>query len=262
VLQNGGFEEGFANNGVALGWTPFKNDSLIAAYSAESPGPYVESGRSAQRITTSQAGIGNRYAGIYQQATVIPGEPYTLNMHGQIRTGFGDINKSSFGYRMQYAVSQRGVKNWEVVPEAEWIELPWDEQLLYASDTSFAEYTTEIIPTAETITLFIRTWNKWADPGEAQFTIDSVSLVGPALVRTETQVMVDNSQSQGPTEASSSSSNGTTSTQSTDEMVDKGLPVTGAEDTLNFMNDGRFWGALLILFLLAIGATFRAKWSH
>ena len=56
------------------------------------------------------------------------------------------------------------IKNWQVVPEESWIELPWDEQLLDAPDTAFTAYTTEIVPTSDSITLFIRTWNKWADP--------------------------------------------------------------------------------------------------
>ena len=48
------------NNGVGQAWAPFKSDSLVALYSAEAPGPYVESGKTAQRITTAQASLGDR----------------------------------------------------------------------------------------------------------------------------------------------------------------------------------------------------------
>ncbi|MDX1521507.1 MAG: hypothetical protein R3264_07760, partial [Anaerolineae bacterium] len=162
IIKNGGFDEGFASNGVALEWTPFKNDEVIAAYAAEAPDSvYIADGQSAQRIALSQAKLGNRYAGIYQQLDVIEGETYTLSMKGQIRTGVGDVDKTSYGYRMQYAISQRGVRNWEVVPDEAWIELPWDEQMLGDAETEFFEYETEIVPQADQITLFIRAWNKW-----------------------------------------------------------------------------------------------------
>ena len=268
IIQNGSFEDGFASNGVGLSWAPFKSDDITVVYSGEGgPGPYVDSGASAQRITTLQAGLGDRYTGIYQQLEVIPDEPYMLEMKGQIRTGFGDVSKSSFGYRMQYAISQRGVQNWQVVPEAAWIELPWDEQLLNSPDTEFMEYTTEFVPTAEEITLFIRTWNKWADPGEAHFTIDSVSLVGPSVVRTETAIASVDSAAQEftPGEGSGTEAATTKETEGDKEaMVEQGLPTTGANasEAVGFTTDGRFWGALVVLGLLAIGATYRAKWSH
>jgi hypothetical protein len=45
-------------------------------------------------------------------------------------------------------------------------------------------------------------------------------------------------------------------------MVDKGLPRTGAGDPTNLVHEGRFWGGLLILLLLAAGAVYRAKWGY
>lgn len=259
VLKNGGFET-FNEWGVATDWGTFKSDNIIAVYSAESPGPYVDSGSKAQRITTSQATVGDRYVGLYQQVNVVPDQPYALEMKGQIRTGFGDVNKSSFGYRMQYAVSQRAMRNWEMVPQEDWIELPWDEQLLHSPDTQFLEYTTEIIPTSEQITLFIRAWNKWADPGEAQFTIDSFSLTGPSVIeRTMTMATGDTTEAG----TSTTSTTGSDSTMgSEDAMVDKGLPITGAGEGESLVADGRFWGALMVLLLLALGAVYRAKWVH
>ena len=261
VVKNGDFEAGFATNGVGFDWTPFKNDNFIAVYSAEEPGPYVASGDRAQRITTTQVREGSRYAGIYQQIEVIPDETYTFEMQGQIRTGFGDVDQSSFGYRMQYAISQRAIRNWAVVPEEDWVELPWDEQLLHSPDATFVDYSTEIVPTSDEITLFIRTWNKWADPGEAHFTIDSVSLVGPSVVVAQAiaQVVTENTAGQEFTPADGASTDAESNT-----TVDKGLPTTGdnASAAVSFAGDGRFWGALAVLVLLAIGATFRGRWSH
>jgi hypothetical protein len=243
LLKNGDFEQGFDQRGVALEWEPFKNESVQAIYGGETF-PYVESGSNAQRITMIGASEFNRHAGIYQQVEVVPGQTYTLTLHGQIRTGQGDVNQSSFGYRVQYAVSEAGLKNWQNVPETDWVELPWDEQLINASVTKFYSYTNTIEPTSAKITLFVRTWNKWPDPGEAQYTFDSFSLVGPASVS-------------APVLTSAGAA-----TTGEEPMVDKGLPKTGANEEGNFMGDGRFWSGILILLLLATGAVYRARWGY
>lgn len=249
LLKNGDFEQGFDERGVALQWEPFKNDNVQAIYGRETS-PYVESGSSAQRITVLGAGDFNRYAGLYQQVEVVPGQVYTLTLHGQIRTGRGDVNQSSFGYRMQYALSQAGLKNWQNVPEADWVELPWDEQLINASATKFYSYTTTIEPGSNSLSLFVRAWNKWPDPGEVHYTLDSFSLVGP-------------SSAAAPVLASSGAATTTTTTATGQEpMIDKGLPTTGAGEEASLLNDGRFWGGLLILLLLASGAIYRARWSY
>jgi hypothetical protein len=127
------------------------------------------------------------------------------------------------------------------------------------------EYTTEVVPSAETITLFIRTWNKWADPGEAHFTLDSLSLKGPSVVVNTVEVQaaaVGGSTSDEEFTPGQTASETTTTETSQEELVNNGLPKTGSGDDNNFMSDGRFWGALIILLVLAAGATFRSKWSY
>jgi hypothetical protein len=235
LLKNGDFEEGFDEQGAGSEWQSFKTDSVATIFSSETISPYIKSGAGAQRITMSQATQGNRYAGIYQQVNIVPSQPYTLELHGQIRTGFADVNLSSYGYRMQYAIDHNGGDNWRDVPEENWVELPWDEQLLNSLDVKFLDHTTEITSTSSQISLFVRAWNKWADPGEAQYTLDSLSLVGPA-----------------PTIGGSPDE---------EVQIDKPLPTTGAGDT-SFMGNGRFWIAVLVLLLLAVGAIYRAKWSY
>lgn len=257
LLENGDFEQGFDEGGVAMGWEPFRNDSVQALYGRESF-PYVESGVSAQRISLLGATQNNRYAGIYQLVNVVPSEVYTLELNGQIRTGFGDVTQSSYGYRVQYAISQEGFKNWQNVPEADWIELPWDEQPLNAPDTKFLTYTTRIVPTSDTMTLFVRAWNKWADPGEAQYTFDSFSLIGPSVAPAPAPAT---STGTG-TETGTGPDTSTAGTGTADELIDKPLPTTGSGDAESFIRDGRFWGALLVLLLLATGAIYRARWSY
>jgi hypothetical protein len=253
LLKNGDFEQGFDSGGVALNWQAFKNDSVQAAYGRETA-PYVESGVSAQRINLVEASAYNRYAGISQQVEVVSGQVYTLTLHGQIRSIPGDVTKSSFGYRLQYAVSLAALKNWQNVPEAEWVELPWDEQPLNTAATQLYSYTTTIQPTSDKLTLFVRAWNKWPDPGEAQYTLDSFSLVGPTLI-SETIIA-----SVSPTTTVSAIAPPTPMT--TTGQGNRPLPVTGADDGSSLMQDGRFWIGLLMVLLLAVGAIFRAKWSY
>ena len=238
LLVNGDFEEGFSKDGVALDWHSFTNGGAIVSFSSEAPGPYVLSGDSAQRISIAQAGEPDRYAGIYQQVEVVPSRPYTLELHGQIRSGFGNVQASSYGYRMQYAIDQSGGENWRQLPADAWVELPWDEQLLGSPDVKFSAYTTVITPTTAQLTLFIRAWDKWPEPGLAEYTLDSLSLIGPspspALLAAEEE---------NPDERSTL------------------IPVTGDSGSAGLLSDGRFWGAILILLLLAGGAMYRRGWG-
>ncbi|NJN93081.1 MAG: hypothetical protein HC875_02800 [Anaerolineales bacterium] len=254
LLKNGDFEAGFDQRGAALEWEPFRNDGFQAIYANETF-PYIESGSNAQRVTIVGATQYSRYAGIYQQVEVVPGQVYTLTLHGQIRSVVGDVNQSSFGYRMQYAISQTGLKNWANVPEAEWVELPWDEQPINASVTKFYSYTTTIEPAAARITLFVRGWNKWPDQSEGQYTFDSFSLVGPSTAPAPVQTSAGEAGTSGATSSSATPTSG-------DAMIDKGLPTTGTGDAPHLMQDGRFWGGLLILLLLATGAVYRARWGY
>lgn len=238
LLANGDFEEGFNDQGVGLNWQSFTNGGAIVSFSGEVPGPYVKSGDSAQRISIAQASEPDRYGGIYQQVEVSPSQPYTLEVHGQIRSSFGDIQASSYGYRMQYAIDQSGGENWRQLPAEAWVELPWDEQLLGSPDVKFLAYTTVITPTTAQVTLIVRGWNKWSDLGLAEYTLDSLSLIGPStappLLAAE----------EGPDDG------------------DALIPVTGENGPANLLSDGRFWGAVLILLLLAGGAMYRRGWGY
>jgi hypothetical protein len=235
LLKNGDFEAGFDEQGIGLDWQSFETDGVAANFSSETSEVYVESGSSAQRITMAQAGQTDRYAGIYQQLNIVPSQPYTLALHGQIRSGLGDVNQSGYGYRMQYALDHTGGVDWLEVPAENWVELPWDEQLLDSAEVEFLDYTTVISSTSGQITLFVRGWNKWVDPSEVQYTLDSLSFVGPSPISGDS---------------------------SEEEEIDKPLPTTGAGDAASFVSSARFWGALLVLLLLAVGAIYRAKWSY
>jgi hypothetical protein len=266
VLKNGDFEEGFDDRGVGKNWGIFKLDGANYAFSQETAEIFVQEGASAQRISVEFAVEPDRYGGIYQTVKVTPGQVYTLTLHGQIRSGFGDVLASSYGYRIQYGIDYKGGENWQTVPAAEWVELPWDEQLLNGSEFEFSEYTTQITPTSDKLTLFIRVWNKWAIPTLAEYTLDNLSLVGPVpgevmLVSAETGEVVSTGAATGTVAGTVAGTTSVTGTATGEAIVDKPLPVTGIGASGNLMQDGRFWGGVVVLVLLGIGAIYRAKWG-
>jgi hypothetical protein len=243
LLENGSFEEGFDSNSVGEGWGSFKSDAAVIGFSPETAEIYIKDGDNAQKISVDNVQAPDRYAGIYQTITVIPGETYTLTLHGQIRSPIGNIQESSYGYRVQYAVADEGSGDWRDVPAEDWVELPWDEQLMGTPTITFSKYMAPLKANSEEITLFVRTWNKWMTPGLTEYTLDSLSLIGP----------VKHQELITPTTPAPLTSAGG------DQMINEPLPITGLNNT-NLMTDGRFWGGVVVLALLVVGAIYRGKW--
>jgi hypothetical protein len=244
LLENGSFEEGFDSTGVGEGWTSFNNGGGAINFSPETAEVYVKDGEYAQRISIDNVQEPDRYAGVYQTVEVIPGETYTLTVQGQIRSPLGNIQASSYGYRVQYAIDDEGGTDWRRIPQEDWVEMPWEENLIGTGMITFSKYMAPITATSDEMTIFVRTWNKWTAPGLTEYTLDSLSLIGPA----RTQQMVTQTAAAPSAGASGSG-----------QMIDQPLPVTGFSD-VNLMGDGRFWGGVIVLALLAIGAVYRAKW--
>jgi hypothetical protein len=209
---------------VGLGWTPFNNGSAIFEFLDETWPPAVLDGKHAQRIQVREASQPDRYAGIYQTVSVVSGETYSLSLNGQIRTGQGDIQISQYGYRLQLGIDYQGGQDWTAVDD--WIELPWDEQRFDSEFLFFYDYETTVIPSGPYLTLFVRAWNKWPDPGRVEYTLDAISLVGP--------------------------------TPSEEIALDKALPVTG-DAPLPLSGGLRMLASILVLCLLVAGAVWRVR---
>jgi hypothetical protein len=184
LIVNGNFEEGVQDFGVGYSWGAFSNGQAIVGWSTDTWDKVVPTGqRSAQMIEIKDAQALNRYGGIYQTVTVVPGAQYKLTIKGLIRSTEGDIAISDYGYRLQVGVDQSGGTAWELVADNDWQELTWDEQALfdpaggiYRFDTHQSTITAE----SDQLTLFIRGWKKWINNGSGIFDIQEVSLVGPA----------------------------------------------------------------------------------
>jgi hypothetical protein len=184
MIINGGFEGGFQEEfGVGYGWGGFSNGNAVAGWGYDDWEAVVSSGKYSQRLEVSEALDQNRIIGIYQTVSVVPGEQYKLSLKGMIRSEEGTVALSDYGYRIQYAIDYDGQTAWEIVDEAAWQELPWDEQSLTPEEGAafqIDDYSTTITAQSDRLTLFVRGWKKWLDNGTGVFNLDEVSLIGPA----------------------------------------------------------------------------------
>jgi len=224
LLRNGNFEEGFQPDDLGKYWQGFNNGNAHFSFHIDDWPLVVPEGKHAQLIEIKNAQRPDRYFGIYQTANVIPGEVYTFSMQGLVRTNTGDVEKTSYGYRMQVGFDLGGGQDWEEVED--WVELPWDEQLRVQDSFRFDVYTTTLTAEGDKLTVFIRAWKKWADSGEGDYDVDDLRLVGPAAI--------------GPPSPA--------------------IPITGdAPGTI--WDNVRVWATVGLLLLLLAGALWRLGWK-
>jgi len=178
VIINGGFEQGFDESGIGKSWQGFDHVAGVYGWSDETWPGLAWNGQHAQMMRIIFTSEPDQYIGIQQTVAVVKGETYELTLHGLIRSAEGSAEKSRWGYRIQWGIDQKGRDSWEVVQE--WYDTGWDDQPLDATSYTINEYKTTIVPTGDTLTLFMRGWRKWGTQDrEVDFVIDGVSLVGP-----------------------------------------------------------------------------------
>jgi hypothetical protein len=183
VIENGGFEDGFIEGrGVAVGWDRFASHNVSAGWYDDTWTKVVFEGEHAQLLELIHALEPDRYAGIFQTIDVVPGTEYVLTIHGLVRSDEGSAEVSNFGYLMQYGINYQGGIDWQS-SDIEWVELPWGEQpredLTGQNVYQLKTFTATIRTRANKLTLFIRGWKRWPGPGEGNYDIDGVSLIGP-----------------------------------------------------------------------------------
>ncbi len=236
LIKNGGFEEGFdANTGVANQWGYFHSGNVDPGFYDDIWEMSVIEGDHSQLIELVNASELNTYAGIYQKVAVEAGQAYQLSFKGIVRSDEGSIEASDYGYRMQYAVDLSGNEDWQTIAEADWIELPWDEQprTKPADNNAFRIESAEDTFTAadDEVTIFFRAWKKWVGAGEGNYNIDAVRLVA----------VDETAQPAGETPA-------------------QPLPETGQEQTASTMNTSILWISIVLILALIGGALFNRKY--
>ncbi len=184
VLKNGDFEGGFTYipgcGMVANGWGCFTNGGAAdyGFYDDTWP-PIVRSGEHSQLIeinTMHKWGQQSRLAGIYQVVKVVPGQTYTLKLHGLIRADDADPDPWRYvvewGYDLTGGTDWTQVTNWEVVP--------WNRYDPRTNPGDYKSYTAQVTAAGDTLTIFVRVRMKWGTwYRELNVNLDDISLVGP-----------------------------------------------------------------------------------
>jgi len=183
-ITNGSFEEGFRPDGVAYGWEKFDNGGgANYGWYPETWAPTIYDGKYAQLIEINtflkdRAAEPDRYAGIYQTVSVVPGAKYRLTFRGMIRTTEADVIASGYGYQFQFGIDYDGGTDWRKVDN--WTGTCWNIEYPRLAPGEIKTYTTEIVAKTNRLTIFFRAWKKWATYNrEFDLDIDGVSLVGP-----------------------------------------------------------------------------------
>jgi hypothetical protein len=182
VIENGNFEDGFGEQGVAVGWSSFDNAEAVYAWVDELDPMHVSHDEHAQLMRIMGPGEPNRYVGIYQTVDVVPGETYTLTLHGLLRSSTAEDASTPYGHRMQYAIDYEGKGNWQQIIEDwdAWTDPGWNDIKLDDDEPQMNAYVQQIEAENDQLTVYVRGWTKWPILGsEAKFYIDGVTLRGP-----------------------------------------------------------------------------------
>lgn len=188
-LTNGNFEEGFGPDGVALGWSKFSTDGRASyGWYDETWNRAIFEGKHAQLIEINSfkwfPTDPDRYAGVYQTVSVVPGAAYQVTINALMRSTEADMIASGYGYRVQYGIDYNGGQDWTGV--ANWIDIGLNKEWQRTNPGAYFTYTGNVSATGSRMTIFIRGWKKWAQPNrEFDLDIDAVSLRGTTPVDAE-----------------------------------------------------------------------------
>jgi len=181
LVRNGSFEEGFDAEGVAQEWTTFSSDNgAVFGWEPDSDPMHVSHGSHSQVMRIMGPGDPNTFVGIYQTMDVVPGETYTIALHGVIRSSLAAKNFKPLAFRFQYALDETGGSDWEAVEWADWTDPGWNDVQLDVKWPPMDVYVISFTPTTDKVTLFMRGWSKWAFfQSEAKFYVDGIFVQGP-----------------------------------------------------------------------------------
>lgn len=259
LIVNGGFEDGFVENvGVGVGWHTFTNGDAHFGFYDDEWDMVVYEGRHAQLLEIKDADKLDRTLGIYQTVGVVPGQEYTFEMHGIVRSDadyatYEDEPPQGYEHRMLVTIDLTGGTDWEAIPFEKWTELDWIEQErtgpTYKARFDIGHYSTTFVALSDKATVFIRGWKKFPTITEANYDIDGVSIKGmpPGYVQPTPTTTGEPTTIIKPVVITATSTVTTTATPSA--APDSGGPPTG-----HFANPSVLVGSLVLVALLVGGA--------
>ncbi len=184
LLQNGGFENGFAAVGgcgaVGSGWGCFTSGGRAGfGFYDEGWAPVVV-GQHAQLIeinTRKDAADPNSTAGIYQTVRVVKGQTYHLKFKALMRADDLAAGGDPWRYVVLVGVTHDGGADWS---KASWQEVNAGPIQDRASPSGYYDVHLPITAAGDTLTIFIAGRMKWGDWNrEVDFDFDAISLTGP-----------------------------------------------------------------------------------
>jgi hypothetical protein len=179
LLRNGDLEQGFDGQGIGLGWNGFSSGGGAAyTFRGDQWSRAVYQGAHSQLIAIATYALparADRSAGIYQTVTGLePGADYELSLAGLLREEASHPDEDPYRYRVQWALAE-GDADWTHV--AAWRDLPWDTFYPRTEPGAFSTYSTRLFASADSATLFIRAWKKWAtSERELDVNLDTIAL--------------------------------------------------------------------------------------
>jgi LysM repeat protein len=189
LLVNGTFESGFTAvpgcGMVGSGWGCFTNGGTADyGFYDDQWAPVVGDGQHSQliEINTLQyaASESDRYAGIYQSVSLVPGHEYEFRVLAGMRERDPDPMEDPFRYRVQWGYTLDGATDWQQVTN--WMELPFDKIDERTAPTGLQGHSVRFVAPSPRVTLFVRAWKKWGTAyKELDVNIDSLSLWGPGV---------------------------------------------------------------------------------
>jgi len=184
-IANGGFEEGFAPDGLAKGWARFDNGGagVVYGWHDDAWAPVVYEGKYSQLIEINTLNFSqsqhDRYSGIYQTIAVAPGATYQFSLWGMLRVRGDDSDVAASGYRVHFGYDPTGGTDWTKVTN--WVDMNFEKITERKSPGAFQNFKTTLTATGNRLTVFIRAWKKWPSLNrELDFNVDAISLSGPA----------------------------------------------------------------------------------
>ena len=183
LIANGGFEYGFAGNGVGLFWSGFTNGGRANfGFYNEMWRPVVSEGNHGQLLEINTKGLAaadpDRIIGILQRVALIPGHTYEISFDSAMREAPVAADEDPYRYMVEWGYSTIGTTDPAQMLFRERVPLDTILPRTDPGDNAMQNYTTRFVaPAGGHTTIAIWGLMKWANlERELDVNIDNVSL--------------------------------------------------------------------------------------
>ncbi len=165
-LVNGDFESSTPGSALGTGWIAFSSPGYAPTFAVVSPPEPVHGGSYAQRVTSPQPSIPDRFSGVYQVVATTPGAQYTVRAWSRTRFTGGN----AWDHIARLGIDLSGGNDFQA-GSVQWFEF---------DSAKDAWHPLEEVVTASgaSMTIYLESWRKWASGGDSLTWFDDVQ-AGP-----------------------------------------------------------------------------------